>query len=190
MKRIKIRRDEMGLYFYDGDFQALWGPGARWLFDPFKKANVEIVSQRDPWLFHEKLDVIVKSGVLKDLAVVLDLKDYERGLGLGGGPLQPHPAAWALCLLDGSAGCSRGSRGRSEHPLRARGLQGDRELANVGAIAGYLQGRSQLDGCAVQDGRYTDTLAPASTPSGETWPTRGLWKLICGKRRWTSAART
>src|SRR5688572_7092477 len=80
LKRIKIRGDEMGLYFHEGEFRALWGPGTRWLFDPLKKANVEVVSQRDPWLVHEKLDVIVKSGVLKDLAVVLDLKDYERGL--------------------------------------------------------------------------------------------------------------
>ena len=29
---------------------------------------------------HEKLDVIVRSGALKDRAVVLDLKDYERAL--------------------------------------------------------------------------------------------------------------
>ena len=38
------------------------------------------MSQREPWLVHEKLDVIVKSGALKDRAVVLDLKDYERAL--------------------------------------------------------------------------------------------------------------
>ncbi len=80
LKHIKIRSDEMGLYFHEGEFRALWGPGTRWLFDPLKKANVQVVSQRDPWLVHEKLDMIVKSGVLKDLAVVLDLKDYERGL--------------------------------------------------------------------------------------------------------------
>ena len=80
LKRIKIRSDEMGLYFHEGEFRALWGPGTRWLFDPMKKATVQVVSQRDPWLVHEKLDMIVKSGVLKDLAVVLDLKDYERGL--------------------------------------------------------------------------------------------------------------
>ena len=38
------------------------------------------MSQRDPWLVHDKLDVIVKSGALKDRAVVLDLKDYQRAL--------------------------------------------------------------------------------------------------------------
>jgi hypothetical protein len=44
------------------------------------KVGVDIVSQRDPWLVHEKLDLIVKSGALRDRAVVLDLKDHERAL--------------------------------------------------------------------------------------------------------------
>jgi len=42
--------------------------------------RVDVVSQRDPWLVHEKLDLIIKSGALKERAVVLDLKDYERAL--------------------------------------------------------------------------------------------------------------
>ena len=45
-----------------------------------RKVCVDVVSQREPWLVHEKLDLIVKSGALKDRAVVLDLKDYERAL--------------------------------------------------------------------------------------------------------------
>jgi len=39
-----------------------------------------VVSQRDPWLNHDKLDIIVKSGALVGLAEVIDLKDYERAL--------------------------------------------------------------------------------------------------------------
>jgi len=41
---------------------------------------VDVVSQRAPWLAHEKLDIIVKSGLLEGRARVLDLKDYERAL--------------------------------------------------------------------------------------------------------------
>ena len=41
---------------------------------------MEVVSQRAPWLAHEKLDVIVQSGALKNRAVVLDLKDHQRAL--------------------------------------------------------------------------------------------------------------
>jgi regulator of protease activity HflC (stomatin/prohibitin superfamily) len=48
--------------------------------DPLFRVKVEVVSQRAPWLVHEKLDMIAKSGALKDRAVVLDWKDYERGL--------------------------------------------------------------------------------------------------------------
>src|SRR5436309_4761653 len=80
LKRIKIRSYEMGLYFRDGEFKGLLGPGKYWFVDPLWKVRVEVVSQRAPWLVHEKLDMIAKSGAIKDRAVVLDLKDYERGL--------------------------------------------------------------------------------------------------------------
>jgi len=80
MRRFKIRSYEMGLYFRDREFQGLLGTGTHWMFDPLHKVRVEIVSQRDPWLVHDKLDVIVKSAALKDRAVVLDLKDHERAL--------------------------------------------------------------------------------------------------------------
>ncbi len=79
-QRIKIRTHEMGLYFRDGEFQGLLRAGQHWLFDPLGKVRVEVVSQRAPWLVHEQLDEIVKSGVLTGRAVVLDLKDHERGL--------------------------------------------------------------------------------------------------------------
>ena len=79
-KRIKIRSYEMGLYFHDREFKGLLAEGRHVFFDPLCKVRVEVVSQRDPWLVHEKLDMIVKSGALKDRAVVVDLKDYQRGL--------------------------------------------------------------------------------------------------------------
>src|SRR5580698_3633839 len=80
IKTIKIHSYVMGLYFRDGEFKGLLAAGNHWFFDPQLKVKVEVVSQRAPWLAHEKLDVIVRSGALKDRAVVLDLKDYERAL--------------------------------------------------------------------------------------------------------------
>ena len=80
IKTIKIRSYEMGLYFRDGEFKGLLREGRHWFVDPLGKVKVEVVSQCAPWLAHEKLDVIVRSGALKDRAVVLDLKDYERAL--------------------------------------------------------------------------------------------------------------
>ena len=79
-KRTKIRSYEVGLCFRDGEFTGLLTAGRHWLFDPFWKVRVDVVSQRDPWLVHDKLDVIVKSGALADRARVVDLKDHERAL--------------------------------------------------------------------------------------------------------------
>ena len=56
MKRFKIRSYDMGLYFLDREFQGLLAAGTHWMFDPLHKVRVEIVSQRDPWLVHDKLD--------------------------------------------------------------------------------------------------------------------------------------
>ncbi len=78
--RVKIRSYEIGLYFHDGEFQRLLTTGRHWLFDPQWKVRVDVVAQRDPWLKHDKLDVIVKSGALADLTKVVDLKDHERAL--------------------------------------------------------------------------------------------------------------
>ena len=80
LKLIKIHAHEVGLYFHDGEFRSLLETGRHWFIDPLGRVKVEIVSQRAPWLAHEKLDVIVKAGVLEGRALVLDLKDYERAL--------------------------------------------------------------------------------------------------------------
>lgn len=79
-KRIKVRSYEAGLRFREGEFVGLMGEGRYWLFDPLRKVRVDVVSQRAPWLVHEKLDMITKSGTLAGRAEVVDLKDYERAL--------------------------------------------------------------------------------------------------------------
>ena len=79
-KRVHIHSYEVGLHFHDGEFRGLLDAGRHWLFDPLLKAKVDVVSQRAPWLQHDKLDMIVKSGALAGRAVVVDLKDYQRAL--------------------------------------------------------------------------------------------------------------
>ena len=79
-KRYKIRTYEMGLLFREGEFSGVLATGTHWFFDPLEKIRVDVVSQRDPWLAHEKLDLIINSGALTDRAIVLDLKDNERAL--------------------------------------------------------------------------------------------------------------
>ena len=80
LKRYMIRSFEMGLHFRDGEFRGLLAAGTHWFFDPFGKVAVEVVSRRAPFLAHEKLDLIVKSGELKGYAEVLDLQDDQRAL--------------------------------------------------------------------------------------------------------------
>ena len=79
-KRYKIKSYEMGLYFRDGEFRGLLEQGTHWFVDPLLKVRVDVVSQREPWLVHDKLDLIVKSGALGQRAAVIDLKDHERAL--------------------------------------------------------------------------------------------------------------
>jgi regulator of protease activity HflC (stomatin/prohibitin superfamily) len=80
VKRFKIRSYEIGLIFRDGEFQGTLRTGSHWFLDWSNKLKVEVVSRRTPWLVHEKLDLIVKSGHLADDAIVVDLKDHERAL--------------------------------------------------------------------------------------------------------------
>jgi regulator of protease activity HflC (stomatin/prohibitin superfamily) len=80
IKRVKVRSYEIGLHFQDGEFKDLLGEGRHWFIDPLFKVRVSVVSQRNAWFVHEDLDMIVKSGALKDHATVLDLKDHQRAL--------------------------------------------------------------------------------------------------------------
>lgn len=162
-KRFKIRSYEMGLYFRDGEFKGLLGEGKHWVFDPLGlmgKIRVEIVSQRDPWLAHEKLDMIVKSGVLKCYAVVLDLKDYQRGLVWIDGRFNRllPPGLYALwnTVRDVRAEVLDARVARFEHD-------------ELPVIARLPTARVVLDICTVErdrvgvlflDGRYLDTLPP------------------------------
>ena len=81
IKTVKIRSYEVGLHFRDGEFKRLLSECRNWLFDPMLKHRAGVVCKRDPWLVHDKLDMIVKSGALGEHATVVDLKDQERALG-------------------------------------------------------------------------------------------------------------
>jgi hypothetical protein len=80
LKRYLIRSFEMGLLFKSGEFRGLLGAGKHWFFDPFGRICADVVSQRAPFLAHEKLDVIVKAAPLKGLAQVVDLEDGQYAL--------------------------------------------------------------------------------------------------------------
>ena len=77
---IKVREHERGLLFEDREFEGVLRPGRHFVWDPFLKARVDVVSVRDVWLDHKDLDVIARSGALGDEARVVDLEDHERAV--------------------------------------------------------------------------------------------------------------
>ena len=159
-KYIKIRSDEIGLLFRDREFKGLLTEGRHWLFDPFYKARVRIVSQRDPWLVHDKLDVIVKSGALAERAAVLDLKDHERALVWIDG-------RFSTILSPGLYAYWKNMRDVRVEILDARDVRF--QHAELSVMAKSPHAARLLDICRVerehvgvlfQDGKYIDTLSP------------------------------
>lgn len=159
-QQFKIRSFEMGLVFRDGEFVRLLGPGKHWFFDPFRKLCVNVVSQREPRLQHEQLDLIIKSGVLRDRAIVLDLKDHERAL------------VWiddrfVAALPGGQYAFWTGQKRLRAEVLDARQVRF--EHGEFKAIVRSNTAPKLLDVCTVQrehagvlfvDGRYVETLGP------------------------------
>ena len=159
-KYVKIRSYEVGLYFHDREFKGLLTEGRHWLFNPLGKVRVEIVSQRDPWLVHDRLDVIVKSGALADRAVVLDLKDHQRGLVWVDG-------RFSHVLPPGLYAYWTGEKDVKVDVVDARSVRFEHDQLPV--IARSQMANQVLDVCRVeryrvgvlfQDGRYVDTLRP------------------------------
>jgi len=160
INRFKIRSYEMGLLFRNDEFRGLLNTGTHWLLNPFSQDRVDIISERDPWLLHEQLDLIVKSGALKEQAVVLDLKDHERAL------------VWienrfSHILPAGLYAYWTGQKEVRAEIVDAREVR--LEHVDLKIIARSQMAQRVLDVCTVErdhvgvlfiDGRYIDTLAP------------------------------
>lgn len=161
-KKFEIRNYEIGLLFRDGNFTELLQPGTRWFFDPWDKIQVAITSQRDPWLEHEQLDVIVKSGVLTDRAVVVDLKQHQRAMVWIDGRFNRvlGPGLYVLWTM---------FRDVQIETYDAREVRFTHQ--DLKAITREPTARFQLDICDVDrecagvlfiDGRYVETLTPGT----------------------------
>jgi regulator of protease activity HflC (stomatin/prohibitin superfamily) len=157
-KHFKIRTYEIGLVFRDGEFRGLLEAGSHWRFDPLNKLRVQICSLRQPWLVHEQLDVIARSGVLKDRAMVLDLKDYERALvwidGRFSHILPPGLYAYWLSEKDVRVEIADARPVRFNHselPVILRSPLADRALESVVIEAGF-------EGVVYFDGKYVETI--------------------------------
>ena len=156
----KIAEFEFGLLFRGRDFEGLLEAGTHWFFDPFDRLRIEVVSQRAPWLVHEKLDLIVKSGVLDGRAQVLDLKDYERALvwidGRFSHVLPPGLSAYWTAFRDVKVEVVDARVLRFVHPdlpVILKSAQVERAIECAVVPAGHI-------GVWFRDGNVVETLAP------------------------------
>ncbi len=160
IKTVRIRSYEVGLRFEDGEFLGLLGEGTHRLLDLRWKTQVDVVSRRNPWLQHEKLDVIVKSGALQDQAVVVDLKDHERGLvsidGRFSHVLPPGLYAYWTGFKDVQVEVIDARNVRFEHS----DLRVIARSPMVGQVLDICTVNRQSVGVLFIDGRYIDTLDP------------------------------
>jgi regulator of protease activity HflC (stomatin/prohibitin superfamily) len=169
LKLVKIRSYEIGLHFHDREFKGLLGVGWYWYFDPLNKTRVEVVSQRAPWLVHEKLDVIVKSGALGDRAIVLDLKDHERALvwidGRFSHVLPPGLYAYWTAFREVAVQVVDARQARFEHP-ELRVIEQSTLAERVLESHAIEQGHQAV---LFEDGKYVETLPPGRY---------GFWKGV------------
>lgn len=161
-KRINIRSFEMGLHFRDGEFRGLLGAGRHCFFDPFGRVHVEVVSQRAPFLVHDKLDLIAKSGELKGCAEVLDLEDGQYALvwvdRRFARLLPPGQYAYWTNHRDVRVEIVDARRARFQHEELKVIVRNPsaRECLEIGVV-----GRGCV-GVLFLDGRYVETLDPGS----------------------------
>jgi hypothetical protein len=160
LKTVKIHSYEVGLWFHDNEFKGLLGKGRHWFFDPLNRDGVEVVSQREPWLVHEKLDMIVKSGALENRAVVLDLKDYQRALvwidGRFSHILPPGLYAYWTTCREVTTEVIDARRVRFEHPDLLVIVQS----ARAGCVLDSYAVEQGHMGVLFEEGRFTETLGP------------------------------
>lgn len=159
-KRVKVRDDEVGLLFRDGEFRGLIEAGTHRFVDLFRRVVVEVVSKRVPGFVHARLDQVVRSGELKGRATVVDLKDDKRGLvwvdGRFSAVLGPGLYAYWLGCREVRVEVVDARAARFEHDdlrtiVRSPSAAAQLDVCNVGRGA---------EGVLFLDGTYVGLLGP------------------------------
>jgi regulator of protease activity HflC (stomatin/prohibitin superfamily) len=160
LQRFKVRENERGLLFRDGVFQDVLGPGNYWFVDPLFQLKCEIVPVRLPWLVHDQLDVIVRSGALRREARVLDLKAHERAIVWVDGRLEAvlKPGLYALWTVfrDVKAEVVDARGALFEHEQLAAIL----ELRGTSLLLEAVTVEAGHAGLLFRNGRHEATLGP------------------------------
>lgn len=160
IQRYQIRSFETGLLFRNNEFARLVEPGRYWLFTPFNSRRIEIVSRRDPWIVHDQLDVIVKSGRLAEKGEWIDLKDHQRALvwidGRFNRFLTPGLYAWWTDQKQVRIEVIDARQARFEHDE----LNLTEFWPKAAAVLDLCTVGRDCAGVLFVDGRYVETLGP------------------------------
>ena len=101
----RVRAQERGLLWKNKEFAGILGEGVYCFFDPIGAIKVEVLSRLTPWIRHDQLPAMIKSGRLTGPDVeVLELATHQRGLAWldtrFSGILPPGRAAWWKGMID------------------------------------------------------------------------------------------
>jgi regulator of protease activity HflC (stomatin/prohibitin superfamily) len=172
-RRFKVKEQERGLLFRDGQFEEALGPGTHWRLDPLRKLHVDLRDVRVPWLEHADLDVIVRSNALRRELLVLDLEAHQRAIVWVDGRLEAvlKPglyAAWTV-FRDVKAEVVDARPALFEHAQLAAIL----ELRGIAPLMEAVTVEAGHAGLLFRNGRHEATLAPGLY---------GLWKGVARAR--------
>jgi len=174
IKHINIRGYEKGLRFRNGEFKAALGTGTHWIWDPFSRATVDVVSQRELRLQHPALAEIVKSGALAAETLVVDLKDQERAIlwvdGRFGGVLDSGLHVLWTRFHEVKADVVDARKPRFEHPLLElilKAPEAGRVLTGFAVPEGHT-------GAYFKNGEFVELLPPGQYAA---WQKTGTFTL-------------
>ena len=173
---VNVRSFERAFLFREGELLRLLAPGRYRLWNPKRNLRVDVLSARDAWIRHADLDLAVKSGVLDDLAVVLNLAGNERALVWLDGRLDAVLDAGRYALWTGfrEVRVERvdARQVRFEHPDLSTVLAADRD----GQLLERLVVPQGQVGLVYLEGALAETLGPGQY---------AFWKGVAGLKLYT-----
>jgi regulator of protease activity HflC (stomatin/prohibitin superfamily) len=161
MKRIRIRKHEVGLWFRHGDLEQLLGPGAYWI--PGRLIGIDRVTVIDTLrtrFEHPLLDVLVAEPTLRERLEVVDLSATQRAL------------VWKDGRLESILGPGRHAFWKEPYTLDIEvhdAMQARLSHPRIDAVLSHADAATHLKSVTVpqthrlvvlEDGRLVDTLGP------------------------------
>ncbi len=169
-KTIRIRSFEAGLLFRDGEITSILNEGKYRFFDPWNRIKIDVLSKREPLISHEKLDLLVRSGKLQDIATVFEFSQSQRGIVWVDGRLHKLLLSGRFAVWNDFAEVKVEQYDINDVQVKHNDLRAILALPESRSMIDVFDVKPDHEGALYIDGRQTSLL-----PSGRY----GFWK---GKR--------